>query len=491
MMQRTRRVLVAACALGSLPGVACAQWTHDQQQQGHDGRWSAPRGFKLAAFASGLYNPAGQKVLQVIGDSINATNSVQGMQVGYRDRLEIPFNGWFVHADSGNSEIGYTNAQGTLSTNAIRIPGETFANGLSAISPVRSRDVVWSGNVAWGGTLSDSFVLNFRLVDMPLGNPFGPSSTIDARMVMYEGAGQLAGFEVAGLRGSSTMSTGFYTRPPTVADGITWIDRVIGPASGDAGIRLKSDSTTAESTTGANNLIHLGTRFRARTTDGVQIQFISHGGWTAVDHANPAKFTEQALREYYAATDPPTHCLLWIGQNQTVAESANFTGSHSYAVFKADVEDIIDRHEAVISAMGAPAPVWLLVSQYKTGYDDYHHELMCEGLYAISQERSNVSFLNLYRIAEGSSFNKEIYLSDGVHPNNAGVLHLGGLMNEELKSSLLCPSDYDRSGFVDIDDFNAFVTDFEDGQDTCDVDQSGFVDTNDFDLFVEHFEEGC
>jgi hypothetical protein len=491
MYQRTQCVLVASCALAGISPALYAQIANDQHVHGGAERWSAPRGFRLADFASGLYAPEGQKVLQVIGDSINATNSVQGMQVGYRDRLEVPFNGWVVHADSGNSEIGYTNAQRTHSTNAIRIPGDTFANGLSAISPVRTRDVVWSGNVANGGTLSDSFILNYRLVDMPLGNPFGPSATIDARLLMYEGAHQLAGFEATGVRGSSTVSSGFYTRPSTVANAITWIDRVISPTSGDPGIRLKSDASTAESTSGANNLIHLGTRFRAQVEDGVQIQFISHGGWTAVDHTTTSRFTDEALRQYYAATDPPTHCLLWIGQNQTVAESLNFTGSHSFAVYKADVEAIIDRHEAVIDALGAPPPVWLLVSQYKTGYDDFHHELMCEGLYNISLERPNVSFLNLYRIAEGSAFNKEVYLSDGVHPNNAGVLHLGGLINKELQDSLLCLSDYDRSGFVDVDDFTAFSTDFGNGEDTCDVDQSGFVDTDDYDLFVTHFENGC
>lgn len=54
-----------------------------------------------------------------------------------------------------------------------------------------------------------------------------------------------------------------------------------------------------------------------------------------------------------------------------------------------------------------------------------------------------------------------------------------------------CPADFDGSGFVDTDDFDAFVTAFEAGTDNADFDGSGFVDTDDFDAFVRAFENGC
>lgn len=453
-------------------------------------RWSAPRGHRLGEFAAGLYFPEGQAVLQVIGDSINATNSVHGMQVGYRDRLDVPFNAWVVHADSGNSDIGYTNAQGSLAVNAIRIPGDFFSNGLRSISPVRARDAVWSGDVAWGGTMSDSFLLNFRMAGMKQGNPFASSFTVGARLIMFEGPTQVGGFEAVGMRGPTTISSGFYTRPDPVAGKITWIDRALGAGTGDPGLRLKSDSSTAESTPGANALIHLGTRLRAAKPSGVQMQFLAHGGWNAADHVNPVRFTDEALRQFYAATDPPTHFILWIGQNQTAQESADFYQG-SYEVYRHDVEAIMDRHDAVLAAMDAPAPRWLLVSQYKTGYEEFHHVLICEGLYAISLERERVSFLNLYRLAGGESFNQAAFLSDGIHPNNSGVLHLGAIINAELRSSVVCLADFDGSGFVDIDDYIAFVLAFLDGDEACDLDGSGFVDLEDHDFFVYVFEQGC
>jgi hypothetical protein len=54
-----------------------------------------------------------------------------------------------------------------------------------------------------------------------------------------------------------------------------------------------------------------------------------------------------------------------------------------------------------------------------------------------------------------------------------------------------CPSDFDGSGFVDTEDFDAFVVKFVEGDEAADFDNSGFVDTEDFDAFVMAFESGC
>ncbi len=54
-----------------------------------------------------------------------------------------------------------------------------------------------------------------------------------------------------------------------------------------------------------------------------------------------------------------------------------------------------------------------------------------------------------------------------------------------------CPADFDGTGFVDTDDFDAFVHAFEAGTPDADIDHSGFVDTDDFDAFVFAYESGC
>jgi hypothetical protein len=54
-----------------------------------------------------------------------------------------------------------------------------------------------------------------------------------------------------------------------------------------------------------------------------------------------------------------------------------------------------------------------------------------------------------------------------------------------------CSADFDGTGFVDGDDFDAFVGAFEAGDVSADFDESGFVDGDDYDAFVRAFEEGC
>ncbi|MCG3121720.1 MAG: hypothetical protein GIKADHBN_00090 [Phycisphaerales bacterium] len=67
----------------------------------------------------------------------------------------------------------------------------------------------------------------------------------------------------------------------------------------------------------------------------------------------------------------------------------------------------------------------------------------------------------------------------------------GAFPTDPAMITVLAPSDYDHSGFVDTDDFTAFVIDFELGIDAADFDGTGFVDTDDFTAFVLAFEAGC
>lgn len=54
-----------------------------------------------------------------------------------------------------------------------------------------------------------------------------------------------------------------------------------------------------------------------------------------------------------------------------------------------------------------------------------------------------------------------------------------------------CAADFDRSCFLDSDDFSAFVGAFIAGQPSADFDQTGFIDSDDFVAFVRSFEAGC
>jgi hypothetical protein len=81
-----------------------------------------------------------------------------------------------------------------------------------------------------------------------------------------------------------------------------------------------------------------------------------------------------------------------------------------------------------------------------------------------------------------------------------GGLGLAELLQPGLTDSVLtgiypsctpCHADFDGTGFVDIEDYSAFVLAFEAGTENADFDGSGFVDIEDFSAFVQAFELGC
>ncbi|MCC6426571.1 MAG: EF-hand domain-containing protein [Phycisphaerales bacterium] len=71
---------------------------------------------------------------------------------------------------------------------------------------------------------------------------------------------------------------------------------------------------------------------------------------------------------------------------------------------------------------------------------------------------------------------------------NVGWINLD---NNNVFVSAGCRSDFDGSGFVDLDDFIVFVAAFEAGEDSADIDGTGFVDLDDYIAFVAAFEAGC
>lgn len=85
----------------------------------------------------------------------------------------------------------------------------------------------------------------------------------------------------------------------------------------------------------------------------------------------------------------------------------------------------------------------------------------------------------------------------GVTAASAGEYHAvasnlcNAVQSDSAQLHVNCPSDFDGSGFVDLEDFTAFVNAFTAGNISADFDKSGFLDTDDFDAYVHAFESGC
>ena len=67
----------------------------------------------------------------------------------------------------------------------------------------------------------------------------------------------------------------------------------------------------------------------------------------------------------------------------------------------------------------------------------------------------------------------------------------GAWGNPSLNLITACPGDFDRNGFVDFEDFDAFVLAFEAGDARSDFNGDNFLDFSDFDDFVHAFEADC
>jgi lysophospholipase L1-like esterase len=473
------RPAVALLALAALPWVALAQ--------------PAPLSHKLDAFAQGLYHPQGSKRLTVVGDSINATNVPNRMSAGYRDALNIPWNGWVVHADNGAIDMGYMNAQNLkgFDYSTVWDPGDTFGGGQFAISPVRTRETIYHKMPTNGMLVSDAMMPSSSTSRFPAGD-FFTSRPVTARLITYQSLNTVREFMVRGFRGVTPVVEGLRYQDGWTPAKISWLDINLGSAVGAPRIQIY------ESTAGVTpinrwepwRLIALGVRYRSDLADGVQMSFIAHGGWRTVDHASSFKFSDEALRQYYEAIGPPTHMIVWLGQNQT-NEEANQLALGNSTAFKANLRAVIARHAAACIALSEPAPRVLLVSQFKTGYDQAMHELLAHAMYDVAREDELVSFFNLYQAAGGEDFDVATYTSDGIHPNYAGSLKLAIAMNDAMESSIRCIADIDDSGFVDTVDLDAFILLFEAGDLAADVDGTQFIDTEDFDTFMQAYEAGC
>ncbi|GMV26038.1 MAG: hypothetical protein AMXMBFR58_20690 [Phycisphaerae bacterium] len=152
------------------------------------------------------------------------------------------------------------------------------------------------------------------------------------------------------------------------------------------------------------------------------------------------------------------------------------------------------------SALG-PTSVWGACFPAVSTFHEHEGELYAGGTFSCGSLGRNVLRWN------GSAWGALQGGVDGsvraLTTDDDGALVVGGLfatVNQTIASTCIakwgcdpngCPADFDGSGFVDTDDFTAFVIAFEAGDQSADFDGTGFVDTDDFTAFVLAFEAGC
>lgn len=98
--------------------------------------------------------------------------------------------------------------------------------------------------------------------------------------------------------------------------------------------------------------------------------------------------------------------------------------------------------------------------------------------------------------ADGSAIVNSAYIEHGVYwvyceATDGGVKVGSWSPGTVTFTEEHCEADFDHSGHVDTEDFDAFVVAFEVGEQDADFDSSGFVDFVDYIEFVLAFEAGC
>jgi uncharacterized membrane protein len=197
-------------------------------------------------------------------------------------------------------------------------------------------------------------------------------------------------------------------------------------------------------------------------------------GWNAGQLNGVSSDGVYAVGVSYGVTQAHTRAHRWDVDGGTYVSLGTLAGYTNSTATSVDGDgDCVVGYGANTSISEGRAFLW----SPSTGMRPLHDVLTLKG--------ADLTGWTLSRATSVSADGRTI-VGVGVNPSNQTRGWIATIPN-----SALCPADFDDSGFVDIEDFNAFVAAFELGEQDADFDGSGFVDTEDFDAFVEAFEVGC
>ncbi len=106
-------------------------------------------------------------------------------------------------------------------------------------------------------------------------------------------------------------------------------------------------------------------------------------------------------------------------------------------------------------------------------------------LVTVSREYPNRVDLGMFPPSEDANGNYWQTATDGARLMANALLYTAGSAEPP------CIADWNGDGEVDVNDFFAYLSDFEDGDPRADLNNDGEIDINDFFIFLTEFEAGC
>ena len=281
-------------------------------------------------------------------------------------------------------------------------------------------------------------------------------------------AGMLSGFSTSPRRNGANVAGSTLNLSAADADGLVYLDQLIGNAAGYPGVGLTSK--TGHNETGQFLLVagyamykHDGSGNR---TSGLYVCDVGQTGMTSTGLLGSLGSTLPSLPvtvpvattlAYMAANFNPKYHIVRIGYNAissgdydevnggTASGASGGFADGSYAQYKYNVQQIINQINANHAAASlAGMPVILLVAQYMAGTDAYA-SLRATALYELSNDNQNVCFFNEYAEVGTSMLSPTIlnwWTNDGVHLSPDGAAYVAGLLWSALKTEYLLYDPY-------------------------------------------------
>ena len=483
----------------------------------------ATDGVDLAPIAAALADSARRTEILVIGDSINNPGKTDNLQTGFiRQWRPGHWRSWQPPiAGNGVARFSHLSA-GAVADLAVLVPGNHQDAPAGAPLGGITSTVRWLHPFPGGPTFARLYESGIHPAAWQVGGfrdrdelqRFGLAGTVDLHfeyLALPDRAGS-AWELAAGSTSQSSLGTPEVRFERADDWGLLESTVSIEPSPGPVLFPLRGawfhpDAQYPDDV----HLFARGIRFEDGShPGGLGISYVGYGGWAFENHAYPlgdsrnsqrmrvdgdgnatdpfeAGYSDEALRQVVSVRRPNLYMVMLGANNASDADMSML----------AEAEDLIARIRQVHDAASKEAPELddspriLLVSMFDLISDTPMSEVdpdwlrtLADHLASIAVAEDDVSFVDLHQMVRTElgaweDWN-ETFLSDGVHPNEAGADRFASMIWDAISASR-CTADFDGDGFVGGKDLGRWLTEFGPTElpSIADIDGDGLVDGRD------------
>jgi lysophospholipase L1-like esterase len=505
----TLPVHICVCA-GSLCAIAGAASAQSEP---------ASRSYNLYPIASFLSEGDGRHILAV-GDSINSDDVNNRMAQGRARTWPVNWSSWTTPAASTSNWGGFHLTHGptglvhtltpTPTTGGSPIP---IANGETGAHARYVNDISCWADLADGVIMTQTVLEHARLRSEWRNGDWIAGKHLRGRLVFRNDGAQGFPFSLWAWRHGLLETLDVTPSGPTA-----WVFAElcfgVTPADYTDHRMLLLTRSGIDETGGVLTL--LAAHWYTPSEPGHGYTPMGVAGWKSSDWASTSLLADQALREYLATLRNPNTLFLQIGANDAASHVPK-------EVYETNVRGILSRFYQAYLSNGGNEPEFhvVLVSNYDLGttrtafLNDYATTLEAIATNPPAGLDGRVATLNMFRIVNEKHGPHAAwqagYLSDGVHPNLAGVDEFAGLEWDEISRQIHpggnpCYANCDGSTtapILNVEDFSCFINRFAEAQSlpheqqlahyaNCDGSTTPPVlNVEDFSCFINRFAAGC